>query len=424
MYNIVEARRNMNIRELVDKHEKWVNNEDGGSKVDFYELGDDYIGCDFSNSDLRSTNFNFCDLKLSTFSNSNLSRANMLYTILADCNLEYAKFYETNLKSADLSRANLFGSEFYKAKLDRADFSQTELDGEHFGDNGNFELTKFKHAHLQNFTFDNSEFEYTDFSNTILENCMFTETIFDTCTLQLTKFVNCEFRYCNFENANTNNVTFENCDFFSCNFNKEQIEEEDIAQNDYTSCTIDGEEVTLYSSKDLNETEQDLDFVDLDSDDYFDNLDKLDDLNDLYNDNTGLNDEEMDALAYGGYAMLQDDGHLDKMDRKSNPAVDNSNEEKNQKETFIRECEDDKDPITVEDGQQVKINTSSNGMEKPVIGLLLCMFFGVLGVHKFYEKKIGLGLLYLFTLGLLSIGCLVDIIFYIIAIYKKKRNKN
>ncbi len=42
--------------------------------------------------------------------------------------------------------------------------------------------------------------------------------------------------------------------------------------------------------------------------------------------------------------------------------------------------------------------------------LLLCFFFGVFGVHKFYEGKIGLGILYLFTCGIVGIGWLADLI--------------
>jgi len=44
------------------------------------------------------------------------------------------------------------------------------------------------------------------------------------------------------------------------------------------------------------------------------------------------------------------------------------------------------------------------------ITFLLCAFFGVLGVHRFYVGKAGTGVLYLFTGGLLTIGALVDLI--------------
>ena len=41
---------------------------------------------------------------------------------------------------------------------------------------------------------------------------------------------------------------------------------------------------------------------------------------------------------------------------------------------------------------------------------LLCLIFGVFGAHKFYEGKIGMGILYLFTVGLFGIGWLIDLI--------------
>ena len=40
--------------------------------------------------------------------------------------------------------------------------------------------------------------------------------------------------------------------------------------------------------------------------------------------------------------------------------------------------------------------------------LLLLLFFGAVGGHKFYEGKVGIGVLYIFTLGLLGVGVIVD----------------
>lgn len=42
--------------------------------------------------------------------------------------------------------------------------------------------------------------------------------------------------------------------------------------------------------------------------------------------------------------------------------------------------------------------------------LLLCIFLGGLGVHRFYVGKGGTGILYLFTVGFLGIGWIIDII--------------
>ena len=44
------------------------------------------------------------------------------------------------------------------------------------------------------------------------------------------------------------------------------------------------------------------------------------------------------------------------------------------------------------------------------VALLLCIFLGELGIHRFYVGKIGTGLLWLFTGGFCGIGWIVDII--------------
>ena len=41
---------------------------------------------------------------------------------------------------------------------------------------------------------------------------------------------------------------------------------------------------------------------------------------------------------------------------------------------------------------------------------IITLLFGWLGVHKFMQKKYGLGILYFFTLGLCGIGWAVDTI--------------
>lgn len=51
---------------------------------------------------------------------------------------------------------------------------------------------------------------------------------------------------------------------------------------------------------------------------------------------------------------------------------------------------------------------------------ILCLFLGYIGIHKFYEKKISMGILYLFTGGLFFIGWIYDCIQLGIGIYKEK----
>ena len=52
--------------------------------------------------------------------------------------------------------------------------------------------------------------------------------------------------------------------------------------------------------------------------------------------------------------------------------------------------------------------------------LLLCFFFGVLGIHRFYVGKAGTGVLWLLTGGLAGIGALVDFIMIICGSFTDK----
>lgn len=56
---------------------------------------------------------------------------------------------------------------------------------------------------------------------------------------------------------------------------------------------------------------------------------------------------------------------------------------------------------------------SSRSSKSRMVALLLCIFLGFLGVHRFYLGKIPTGILFLLTFGLFYVGWIWDIIMLI-----------
>ena len=55
-------------------------------------------------------------------------------------------------------------------------------------------------------------------------------------------------------------------------------------------------------------------------------------------------------------------------------------------------------------------DVNNNEFLKKAINVLVVVFLGTLGIHKFIERKYGIGILYLCTLGIFGIGWLVDVV--------------
>ena len=83
------------LREILEKHKKWLNNEEGGKRADLR-------AADLSNADLRNADLSYADLSNADLSNADLRAADLRYADLSYADLRYA-----DLRAADLSHANL-----------------------------------------------------------------------------------------------------------------------------------------------------------------------------------------------------------------------------------------------------------------------------------------------------------------------------
>lgn len=59
----------------------------------------------------------------------------------------------------------------------------------------------------------------------------------------------------------------------------------------------------------------------------------------------------------------------------------------------------------------VDVKMENRGTEKNKwVAFVLCLFLGLVGAHKFYEGKILVGVVHIFTAGLFFVGWIIDLI--------------
>ena len=96
------------IIKCLEKHLRWVNDEEGGEKANLSE------------ADLRWANLSGANLIRANLSDSDLSGANLIRANLSGANLSEADLRWANLSGANLSGANLSGANLSVANLREA----------------------------------------------------------------------------------------------------------------------------------------------------------------------------------------------------------------------------------------------------------------------------------------------------------------
>ena len=95
------------------------------------------------------------------------------------------------------------------------------------------------------------------------------------------------------------------------------------------------------------------------------------------------------------------------------------------RENMPNNVESNNDDTTESSDQIDMINNAKNSELSQVtnnsciLELILCISLGWIGIHKFYKKKIGMGILYVITFGLFGIGWIIDSVVLIANLIKK-----
>ena len=99
------------IKKVLDLHEKWLNNEEGGERANLR-------GADLREADLRRANLRGADLREANLREADLREADLCRVDLREADLCRADLCEADLCRADLCRADLREADLCRANLD------------------------------------------------------------------------------------------------------------------------------------------------------------------------------------------------------------------------------------------------------------------------------------------------------------------
>ena len=150
------------LKEILEKHKKWLNEEDGGEKADLRGADLSYTNLNFANlrgANLRFTSLRDADLSIADLRDTNLIEADLSGANLRGTNLSYSNLRGANLNNAYLSGADLRGANLSYTRLNYTDLSYANLRNSNLRDAG------LKNANLRN-----ADLSGTDLSYAYLRN--------------------------------------------------------------------------------------------------------------------------------------------------------------------------------------------------------------------------------------------------------------
>jgi len=115
------------IKEILDVHDKWLHDEDGGERADLQ--GADLRGADLRGADLQGADLRRADLRGADLQGADLRRADLRGADLQGADLRRAYLRGADLQGADLRRAYLRGADLQGADLQGADLRRAYLRG-------------------------------------------------------------------------------------------------------------------------------------------------------------------------------------------------------------------------------------------------------------------------------------------------------
>jgi hypothetical protein len=159
------------LEEILEKHRKWLNGEEGGSRMRITRA--DLTGVNLYRADLRKADLHGISLRKANLNGADLSEADLSRTDLSEAELWSSCLSGTDLSGANLKGAFLSYSHADKAHLYNADLTDARLDN-----------IDFRKADLIKANLHHACLVYTDLRDADLRGADLTDAEFDLSNLK------------------------------------------------------------------------------------------------------------------------------------------------------------------------------------------------------------------------------------------------